>query len=403
MSNPSRNQYDVIIAGAGLAGCSAAAFLSQRGLSVLLLDKETFPRDKVCGDGISGPALTMLRRIGVLDKIRQQNPWKIQRVVVSSPSGTTIKVKSPYIDKDIDSGYVLPREKLDHLLFDYVKDLPHVEAFENTAIKDLVMEGKKASGIIATTGSETEEYRAKYIIGADGAHSPIAKKLSLFNDNPKHRAFAIRAYFENTRDMEDAIEIHYDPATIPGYGWIFPTGKNSANIGVIVFNRFKDSKGIEKLFETFISSNPHALEKLKNARMIEDTLKGWPLTYGPFPSKRTWGNVLLAGDAASMIDPLTGEGIFYALKSGEFAAEAIGNAVLNSLPHPYAAGQYERLWKKAFKWKEYMPGYLFQTFFNKRWILDLSIKRASKNKKTAATLAGVIGHNLPKSKLFFNF
>lgn len=411
MNNSVRKDYDVIIVGAGLAGCAAATFLSQRELSVLLLDKAGFPRDKVCGDGFSGPSLVMLRRMGVLDKIKQIDPWNIEHVTLSSPAGTVLRTHAPYIDKDICGGMVIPRETLDHLLLDHVKELPHVQVMENTTVKDLVPEDNRVGGVIAQhngqsetlTETFTETFKGKYIIAADGAYSFIAKKLGLFNNNSKHRAFAIRAYFENTANMGDAIELHYDPALTPGYGWLFPTGKNSLNAGVIVFNRYKDHNNIKELFHSFIRNNPHAKKYLDNACMKEHSLKGWPLTYGSFSSPRAKQNVLLTGDAASLIDPLTGEGILYALKSGEFAAEFIGNGILNNLPPKMIAHQYDRRLKKAFKWKEFMPGYLFQSMFNIKWLLNLGIKRAAKNPKKAKILASVIGHSLPKSRLFFNF
>lgn len=407
MNIPSRKEYDVIVVGAGPAGCAAAAFLSKQSLTVLLLDKSSFPRDKICGDGISGPSLVILRRIGILDKIKHIDPWNIEYVTLSSPAGTNLHVHTPFIDQDVYGGMVIPREKLDQLLFEHVKSLPYVEALEHTTVKDLVIEENKITGVIAELKGQketiTDTFKSKYIIAADGVHSMIAKKLGLYNDKPKHRAFAIRAYFENTTDLSDAIELHYDPALTPGYGWLFPTGKNSMNAGVIVFNRFKDHKHINKMFDSFIHNNPNTQKYLKNANIVEHSLKGWPLTYGTFSSRRAKDNVLLTGDAASLIDPMTGEGILYALKSGEFAAEFIGSGILNSLPPKTIAEEYNRRLKKEFKWKEFMPGYIFQSLFKIKWLLNLGIKRAAKNENKAKILAGVIGHTLPKSKLFFNF
>lgn len=395
-------EYDVVIVGAGPAGCSTAIFTAQQGCNVLLLDKSVFPRDKICGDGVSGSSLTILERMGVLEAIKEIEPWNIQNVLISSPSGDTIKVATPYKKGGVDGGYVIPREILDHLVVQHVKGIENIDFRENVTVSGLIYDGDRVSGVTAQTPDGAVGFRGKYVIGADGAYSVVAKELSLFNDVPKHRAFAVRAYFDNVAELDDTIELYYDTAVIPGYGWIFPTSKSGANVGVIVFNRFNETRGITKLFDAFITSNSSAKRKLQDAVMVEKTFKGWPLQYGPFPSRRSKGNVLLVGDGGSFIDPLTGEGIYYALKTGEFAAEAIAETIGSGHSPEKAGVLFEKKWKKSFKWKEYKPGYIFQTFNRSRRILDFAIKRARKHPKKAQVLAAAVGHYLPKSKLFFN-
>jgi flavin-dependent dehydrogenase len=250
--------------------------------------------------------------------------------------------------------------------------------------------------------SKNEMFTGKIIIGADGVHSTIAKILSLRNNNPKHRGLAMRAYFDNVENLNHEIEIHYEESILPGYAWIFPTGEHTANVGVGVLTRFADPTGIRDLFYRFLERNNQARIKLTNAQMIENSLRGCPLPIGSFPSERSYRNVLLIGDAASFVDSLTGEGIYYALRSGEYAAEAVDSTISRSNRMERVGAIYEGLWKKEFKWKEFYTGYLLQSILNNTYLTNFAVNRASKSTKKAETLAGVIAHKLPKRKLFYN-
>ncbi|MGB3129823.1 MAG: geranylgeranyl reductase family protein, partial [Dehalococcoidia bacterium] len=365
---------------------------------VLLVDKAEFPRDKVCGDGFSASSLAVLERVRALEVIERMNPFRIDGVTVSSPNGTIASAKTPSVKGLRDYGYVIPRKDFDYQLLQFVKEVPRVKVLESFSVKDLVYDESNVCGV----RSDDETYLGKVIIGADGVHSTIAKKLSMRNDNPKHRALAVRAYFENIENLNHYIEIHYEESILPAYGWIFPTSEHSANVGIGVGTRFTDTKEIKTLFYRFLERNSYARKKLKNAHMIENSFKGCPLTFGSFPSKRSYRNVLLIGDAASFIDVLTGEGIYYALRSGELAAQAMDETLHRSNNIEGVATLYEKLWMKEFRWKEFYAGYLLQSLLNNKHIVNFNISRASKRVKNAETLAGVIAHKLPKWKLFFN-
>lgn len=395
---PAKKDYDVIVVGAGPAGCSAASFIAQKGLEVLLVDKAKFPRDKVCGDGFSASSLAVLERVGALEVIEEMNPFKIDGITVSSPNGTIMSALNPSIKGLRDYGYVIPRKEFDYQLLKFVKGIPKVKVLESFYVKEMVYNGSNVCGV----RSDGETFTGKVIIGADGVHSIIAKKLSLRNDNPKHRALAVRAYFENVENLNHYLEIHYEESILPGYAWIFPTSEHSANVGVGVGTRFMDTKEIKTLFYRFLERNSYARKKLKNSQMIENSFKGCPLTFGSFPSKRSYRNVLLIGDAASFVDVLTGEGIYYALRSGEYAAQAIDEILRKSNNVERVGTVYEKLWRKEFRWKEFYAGYLQQSLLNNKHVVNFNINRASKRIKNAETLVGVIGHRMPKWKLFFN-
>ncbi len=391
-----QKKCDAIIVGAGPAGCAAAFFLANSGFDVLIVDKTQFPRDKICGDGISAPALDILEEMGALGKIEEKNPLKISRVMISSPNGRMMTGEYPAINNYRNYGHVVKRKELDFILFEQTKALPSVQTMENFRVNGLIHGNAKVIGVKGLQGDVEMEILADYIIGADGVHSKIAREIGLFNDKKGHRGFAVRAYYEHMRDLSEAVEIHYDSAVAPGYCWIFPTSETSANVGVGLFTRYGDPKAVKDLFHLFINHNQFAKRKLKNAER-RGPLKGFPLTLGSFGASRSKKNVLLTGDAASFIDPMTGEGIYYALLSGKMAAEAIkkGGAAGR------AGEMYEKMWKGKFKYKEFLPGYLLQTFMKSKHVLNFAVAIGSRSPRIANRAAAVIGHLLPKHRILF--
>lgn len=389
--------YDAVISGAGPAGCSAALFLARRGRKVLLLEKERFPRDKVCGDGITSVSSALLDEMGVMDIVRQRagQPPVFKGVTIYSPTGAVVNGK--FSERRCSAGVacVIPRKILDECLVATVKEHPSITFLDQTVVNDLVMHGDRASGVSTSKG----EFAGRVIIAADGFYSSIASRLKLKNSLKNHMGFAIRAYFSKVEGLTDSIELHYDKSMLPGYGWVFPAGEERANIGVGVITRFKDQRGLKRLFERFVSESAMASEKLGNAVMEPGTLRAWPLPLGSFPGKRGRGNVLLAGDAGSFVDPLTGEGIYYALKSGQLAAEAADRS-LEADDATAAAALYEKLWRKAFQFHDFTVGYVLQALLNNSRTLELLLHFASKQQTRADLLADVICHNRKKIELF---
>ncbi|NTW53964.1 MAG: geranylgeranyl reductase family protein [Chlorobaculum sp.] len=388
--------YDAVISGAGPAGCSAALFLARKGCKVLLLEKERFPREKVCGDGITSVASSLLQEMGVLEIVRQRvgQLTFFQGVTLFSPSGGIVHGNISQAGCSSGEAYVIPRKILDDCIMAAVKEHPSITLLENTAVNDILIHGNRASGLISTKG----EFAGRVVIAADGFYSPIAKRLKLNNNKKNHTGFAIRAYFSQVEGLTDSIELHYEKSMLPGYGWVFPAGRQRANIGVGVFTRFTDQRGLKRLFERFVTESAMASGRLKNAGMEPGTLRAWPLPMGSFPGKRGRGNVLLAGDAGSFVDPLTGEGIYYALKSGQLAAEAAEQA-LDADDATAATALYEKLWRKAFRFHDFTVGYALQTLMNNAAILESLMRHTARKQARADLLADVIAHNRRKIEL----
>ncbi|MFH2099205.1 MAG: geranylgeranyl reductase family protein [Pseudomonadota bacterium] len=392
--------YDAIIVGAGPAGCAAAAELSRAGRSALLLDRARFPRDKVCGDGLSGAALVSLDRLGLLPAVMELSPQPARRVVVSGPNGRVLEHPVPRAAPGVPWGVVVERRRVDHALFRSVSGLPGVDAADGHALADLAIWQGRVHGVrVRTPGGAEAFVRCRTVIGADGAHSRVAKKLGLASRDPRHRGMAVRAYFTGVSGLSDAIEIHYEKAILPGYGWIFPTGPDTANVGAGYLVSRTGNVHLGRLFRLFLENNPQAAAKLAHARMEEGSLRAWPLPLGTAPGRRGTANALLAGDAAGFVDPLTGEGVWYALESGAMAARAVADALDQDAPQA-ALMLYERAWRRAFLWREFIPGGVLQRLASKRIFLNHVVDKAAKRRKTRSLLVGAISHQIPKARLF---
>jgi geranylgeranyl reductase family protein len=393
--------YDVIIIGAGPSGCAAAISLGRNGYQVLVVEKDRFPRGKVCGDGISPPALEALERLGILPEIMRNPPWKIEGMELSSPAGQIVTASFSHLKGPYPFGLVMPRREFDFLLFQLVRKYPNIEILENWEVKDFIGQDGLIKGVKAQSGGQKEEFFAKVLVGADGAYSVVARKTVSREKNLQHGAFGIRAYFRGVKDVTHRIEIHCDRSILPGYGWLFPTGEDSANLGVGIALRHLKQKNIRDLFQTFVEGSPFIKERLREARMVENSLQGGPIPLGSFFRRRSNKNVLLVGDAGGFGDVLTGEGIYFALRSGECAAEAIHSALSSPGAMEKAGRIYEGLWRSALPSREFLFGSLVQRLIVREFFLNRNIARAVQKPSMARDLASILCHEKSKIGLFF--
>jgi len=331
--------YDVIVVGAGPGGSSAAYFLAQRNLRVLLLDKAHFPRDKTCGDGLTPRAVHMTRLMGLANELRQIG-YVIRRFEVSAPNG--------HVTGDViaigsglpDHALVVPRLKLDErLLRQAINAGAHFQP--GVRVDDVRIEQGKGTAHVEVTGEQMNRrvaFQAQMAIIATGAHSQLLHRLGLLSRLPQF-IVAARAYFEGVEGLGDAWALRFDGAPLPGYGWIFPVAPDMANIGVGYF-RHQRAASAAKPFESFVST-PAMRALLARAQRV-GPLKGYPLR-DDFLSSPTYGQrVLLVGEAAGLVNPLTGEGIDYALESGQVAAEHAAAMVTSGDFSQQAHAAYDR-------------------------------------------------------------
>jgi len=325
-----KDEREIIVIGAGPAGSITAAMLARQGHDVLLLDKEKFPRDKPCGDAVTAQAIAILQEAGMQEKINSAIssgvfcPFKNMRLL--SPRGHEVIIP---LDKNenVSSSYISPRFYFDALIQQYAIEMG--AEFRQARVAEPLIENGLARGVKICKDRTIENIRSKIIVGADGASSVVARKLrGEVRHVSKHRALALRAYIDKIELYPQEIEFYLHRNILPGYAWIFPMGKNSANIGLGMrldhyLNRPRKLKAMLKDFLAM----PDINKRLKQGWQLSN-IAAWPLNFGSQKHLQySFDGAILVGDAAGFINPLTGGGINKSLLSGQLGAGVIHKAL----------------------------------------------------------------------------
>lgn len=314
-------QYDVIIVGAGPSGTAAAKILGENNVSTLLLDKESFPRKKTCGDGITYKAMPALHRLGILQQvITSASSYPTNGYTLVFQDNAQLKYEIP--QKDFPLVSVIGRFEFDNILLGNATKHESVQFLPDAPVKELIRnEDEKITGVRTKDG---REFYGKIVMDGTGVNSVLGKA----NKDLKHIAIAVRAYYNNVTDLGNTIEVYFTDTVLPGYFWIFPTSPTTANVGGGTFQYIVDERKIDMqgLLLDFIANHPIASKKFQNAELVGRVDGGRiPLAFGDYNWSRVKENLLLLGDAGSFVNPITAEGISYAMKTGIYAAEAAVN------------------------------------------------------------------------------
>jgi geranylgeranyl reductase family protein len=370
--------YDIVIVGAGPAGSTCALYAARSGLNVLLLDKETFPRDKICGDAISGISLRFLQELDLQEEIEKAAGKRGKSMLVFAPDGSSTEISFTPRGRSLEHFNILcRREILDNILFQRAKQ--EVDTLEGFTVNDILMNNGHVCGIrgLDEKGRE-KELRANVIIGADGCRSVIARKAGLYHLDPKHQVIATRAYYEGVSDMKDAIEIHFVNKVIPGYFWIFPLRDNRVNVGLGMVHREIMKRRIN-IREAHIEAtrSPRLCDRFQNATM-HGPIRGWNLPLAHKNRKMVGDGVLLIGDAAGLVHPLSGEGISFSMLSGYLAAQLIAEVNHEKDFSAATLQHYQtRLWKEV--GLEFLGGSLLQKIGAWKPFINSIVHKAHKN------------------------
>lgn len=338
-------EYNAIVVGAGPGGSAAAMYLGKAEKKVLLIDKSAFPRDKICGDAQGRRASSIFKELGIYKDYLKIPGQKIYGLTLSSPNGTQIDLDVAARDQE-SPGWCHKRQIFDSFFFEHAKKFAKFKALDVT---DVIVEDGFAKGIKGKNEKgEVEEYRASLLLAADGATSRTAHKFGLDNNPQDHLIVATRQYWKGVKGLTDRIEIHLIKHLLPGYFWIFPLPNGEANVGLgmITKARLEKKVNLKEAQLKEIKENPLFKERFKDAIPLED-VKGWSLPVASHHRKPYGNGFMLLGDAASLIDPLSGEGLGNAMVSGKIAAKIAVEALeAKDFSEEFLKKYDEELWKE---------------------------------------------------------
>jgi menaquinone-9 beta-reductase len=338
---------DVLVVGAGPGGSSAAFHLASRGVDVLLVDKAIFPREKVCGDGLTPRGVRAMQTMG----IEPSDPgfFRTEALRAYGVDGFVTDYKWPKLRDFPQVGVVRTRFDFDDLLIKRAVEAGTTFQ-QGVEAKSPVLDGGWVRGAAIGENGESREVIARFVVAADGASSRFASKAGVSRDPRRAVAIAARRYYRIPRPQEPVLEAFLDlrdrDGLMAGYGWIFPLGDGLVNVGAGLLNTFKRFKEVsaKKVMDVFT-------EQLPPEWLIDEDHAEGPLLSGPIPmgiNRRPLAvpGLLLVGDAGGVTNPFNGEGIAYAMETGEIAAELLADALARN--RPAIAQMYPTLVKERY-------------------------------------------------------
>ncbi|MFM2225526.1 MAG: hypothetical protein RJA07_1728 [Bacteroidota bacterium] len=397
-------QPHIIIIGAGPGGATAALQLSYHGIPCTLIDKEIFPRDKICGDAISGKSFTILNRINPDILIRLYNSSFIEKswggkFVAPNQKHFTIACADEIINSNKNApGLIIRREYFDNFLIAEVKSRANIKLIEGVNIDSFE---KINDGYLIQSKDKKYNATAQLLIVANGAQSTFSRKIAGFEVEPNHYCAGLRTYIKNIEGIDEKklIELHFIKETLPGYFWIFPMQNKEANVGIGMLKSSISNKKInlKKTFNDLIATHPALKDRFKNATHITP-LEGFGLPLGSKKRKLYGDNYMLIGDAAHLIDPLTGEGIGNAMYSGWLAAEQAKICMAKNDFSEQQLINYDNRVSRTMR-KELMLSTWIQKLVHYPNLFNFIMNRACSNKKFMDKISAMLLNDDEKEKL----
>jgi menaquinone-9 beta-reductase len=330
----SQQDADVIVVGAGPSGATTAYYLAQAGLNVLLLEKARFPREKVCGDGLTPRAVKTLVAMGV--DVSQEAGWLRNKGLRVIGGGLRLELPWPDLGSYPGYGLVRPRAALDETLARRAQEAG-ARLMEGITVTGPVL---GADGTIAGVTARAEgdgdhdserTYRCRVVVAADGNSSRLSVSMGLRKRDDRPLGVAVRTYYRSPRHDDDYLESWLDlwdgDRLLPGYGWIFGMGDGTSNVGLGLLNTSAafGNTDYRALLRRWLKSMPGEWGYTEENRT--QPVRGAALPMGFNRTPHYHRGLLLAGDAAGMVNPFNGEGIAYAMESGEILARVIAQAL----------------------------------------------------------------------------
>ncbi len=321
---PSGDAYDIVVVGGGPAGTAFAKTVLNLGAPwrVLLIEKERFPRDKICGDGLTYRSIPLVREI--FHDLPDLTPSRsfTGKQVLFYPGGHTLRREAEQLD-------VIPREVFDTALWNAIAGT-RIETLEDATVEELTFENGRVVGVRVTTDQGTRDIRCRWLLGADGSRSVVRKKTGSTGDD--RVIHAVRQYIRGIDPSADGLLFFFDIEK-NGYFWIFPFEKDGERWANLGYGNSFVPVSLKDRFREYCE-RPEVKRFLGNGELI-GKIEGFPLNLAPVSwmpmrlrrprlARPLWGpGYFLLGDAASLIHPLSGEGISFAIQSGKLVAEIL--------------------------------------------------------------------------------
>ncbi|HEY7898103.1 MAG TPA: NAD(P)/FAD-dependent oxidoreductase [Gemmatimonadaceae bacterium] len=396
----SPRKAQVIVVGAGPGGSSTAWHLAKLGIDVILLDRATFPRDKVCAEYLSPQASRILSSMGAMDEVDASGPAHLTGMRVRAPNGC--EIHGSFVARHgyrafRDRGIAVRRSILDAILVQRAQSAG-AQLIERSRVTDVLRTPSGAvCGVSFIDGdSERRELLAPLVIGADGLRSVIGRRLGLTRVSRIPRRMAFVAHFRNVPGVTEVGEMHVER---DGYVGIADVGNGLTNVALVVTARAAREAAADPnaMLDEWLASHPHLSDRFAESERIEPVR-----ATGPFASSttRAWAHgAALVGDAADFFDPFTGEGVYSALRGGELLAPfAAAAAVGESRAAARALAEYERARRAEFRGKWLVEKLIAGTVAVPA-LINHAARALSRRKEMADLLVGVAGDFVPPSQV----
>lgn len=326
---------DVIVVGAGPAGSTAATYLARAGVDVLLLEKSVFPRDKVCGDGLTPRGVKQVLALGV---DVSGDDWLRNKGLRVVGGGTSLELPWPVLQDYPDFGLVRPRRDFDQMLADLaVKAGARLHV--GTTVTGPVRDERTGAivGVLARSDNGPGSFSAPIVIAADGVSARVALGMGINKRDDRPLGVAVRRYYKSpAKTHDDFLESHLElwdrtnaasPQLLPGYGWIFGLGDGTVNVGLGMLNSSKafGNTDYRKLLRTWLDGTPPEWGLREENAIGSIGGAGLPMGFNRTPHYAD--GLVLLGDAGGSVNPFNGEGIAYAMESATMAAESVLQAL----------------------------------------------------------------------------
>ncbi|MGV8846036.1 geranylgeranyl reductase family protein [Tessaracoccus sp.] len=325
-------EADVIVVGAGPGGSSTAANLARRGLNVVMLEKSHFPREKVCGDGLTPRATRALTKLGI--DTSEASGWLHNKGLrIYGGRSEPFELDWPELTDFPPYGLVRPRHDFDDMLARHAVGLG-AQLVEGAHVTDAILDDRSGR-IVGVTTKNGSTWRAPLVVAADGNSSRLSVSMGMNKRDDRPMGVAVRTYYTSPRTHDNYLEswlelwegTPHKSTLMPGYGWIFGMGDGTSNVGLGVLNTSKafGQTDYRALLRRWLENTPDEWGFREENMVGKIQGAALPMAFNRQPH---YGRgLLMVGDAGGMVNPFNGEGIAYAMESAEMAADAIAEAV----------------------------------------------------------------------------